>query len=305
MNKKIIEETNVYMGIDTMQVQSEGQSLLTNEDVPYINKSVTVNSNNGIYSYRLNPDKVGLNPIYNNSDFEQAFLLMISEMGLKTPRLTRIDFRLDSFDDSTYMQLLKLNRLIIMMMSLDYKLKNRYFSEDFLTLDELTIRAQNTRLELENYNKAVEEPNGDVKSRFELRSKHLENLLICEENTKIVQNEWVKWVVRLTDTITKENFEEVQNTANFYLIKRYAKDKRQGKKFTINEFLYKYGCNIFTRKQLVKFAESIGVKSPEQFASNYKKRKTIEFYSYKDLALYTRKIIAAGNAFFDEQVQKF
>lgn len=298
MNKRIIEETNVYMGIDTMQIQSKTQCPLTSKDVPYINRRITLDSASDLYSYRLNPDKADNSLIYKNTDFERVLSFMIVEMSLETPTLTRVDFRIDSFDDN-YTQLLKLNRLIIMIVSQEYTMKNRYFSEDFLTLDELTVRAQNHRLELENYNKALEEPNGKVKNRLELRSKNLDGVELTAEKKDLIYNEWLKWTVRLKVKVTKPNFEKIQNTANFFLLERYNRDKQAGKSFTLNEFLYKYSCNIFTRKQLVKFAEAVGIKDPEHFAGNYKKRKKLECFSFKDLELYVQKIVQSGNLFFE------
>lgn len=291
MNRNIINDTSIYLGIDTLQVQSQGASRLTNTTAPYINKTVTVDNDLGVYSYRLNPDKANNNlAIYSNSEFERVFCFMIMDMSIDNPKITRVDFRFDSFEDN-FDRLLKLNKVITLLISIIYKMENRYQSKNPLTQDNLTIRVQNHRLEVENYNKGIQEPNGIVKNRLELRSKNL-NLI----DTKMIKAEYDKWIQRLDKAITKENFVSLQKMTNDNLVETYSKEKI---KFTLQEFICRYCDSIYTTRQLSELVEALGVNNPQTFSKNFKRRHNLETFCYKDLALYVNKIKNAGEEFFN------
>lgn len=291
MNKEILKSTNIYVGIDTLQVKSDSESKVTPSEAPYINKTICLNADTGVYSYRLNPDKANNNlSIYNYIDYKKACSLMFKKMGLENPVKTRIDFRVDSFDDN-YEELAKLNKLIILLLSNYYKMGNRYQSIDPLTLDTLCIRSQNNKLEVENYNKALQEPMGEVQNRIEFRSKNLSDKDFDKE-----YNEFFKWCKRLDTAITKENFSQLQKSANYYLVKKFRKEKTSG--ITLSEFLYKYKSNIWTRQQLIKLFDKLGSKNPIQQANSYKQRKKIEYFSFRDLTFYVSMIKHAGENFF-------
>ena len=293
MNKEILKNINIYVGIDTLQVRSDSESKLTHSEAPYINKTICLNADTGAYSYRLNPDKANDNlNIYNYGDYERICSVMINEMGLENPVKTRIDFRVDSFDNN-YAQLEKLNKLIILLLAQCYTLHNRYQSKDPLTLDSLCIRVQSDRLEVENYNKGIQEPMGEVKNRIEFRSKKLSDTDFYKEPT-----EFLKWCSRLDKAVTKENYLQLQNTANFYLVQQYKQEKIENATLTLNEFLHQYRSNIWTRQQLINFFTEIGCKNPIEQAKAYKRRKEIEFFTFKDLRFYIDKIKQAGNDFF-------
>lgn len=292
MNKDVLNRTNVYMGIDTLQVRSDTQSLLMPKQAPYINKTICLSADTGTYSYRLNPDKANDNlQIYNYKDYKEVCSLMVTELGLTNLIKTRIDFRVDSFDNN-YNQLEKLNKLIILLLSQSYKMDNRYQSDDPLTFDRLCIRSQNHRLEVENYNKAIQEPAGNVQNRIEFRSKNLSSKKVEKE-----REEFLKWCKRLDKAITQNNYLKLQELANYYLVKKYKEEQHEN--VTVNEFLYKYSGNVWTSKQLVDFFEQIGSKNPVNQAKAYKKRKRIEYFSYRDLLTYIDKIKQAGEQFFN------
>lgn len=292
MNKRILEDINIYMGIDTLQVKSDSQSLLTKEQAPYIHNIICLNANTGAYSYRLNPDKANDSlQIYHYNEYERVCGFMIKELGLQNPVKTRIDFRVDSFDNN-FVELMKLNKLIILLLEQSYKLKNRYQSTDPLTLEDLCIRVQNDRLEIENYNKGLQEPDGNVMNRLEFRSKHLTDSRLDKEYT-----EYEKWCTRLNRAVTKDKYTALQENQNKILLDRYRKEQPKG--VTINEFLYKYQSNIWTSRQLTDLYEKIGYKDPQQQARNYKRKKRIEYFSFTDLQTYVKKIMTCGTDFFN------
>lgn len=196
------------MGIDTIQVQSDVESPFTSDEIPYISGNGIRKTPTGHYLYRLNPDKANSNiGIYDSVTYYTVCDFMIKALQLKNPVKIRIDFRFDSFEDN-FNDLLKLNTLLELLLDKQYNLSNRYKSNDPLTFDELTIRVQNRRLEVENYNKGIQEPDGKVKNRLELRSKALQ--LIGNEQEK-EYTEFKKWCDRLGIAVNKINFDELIN----------------------------------------------------------------------------------------------
>ena len=292
MRKDKLNEVNIYMGIDTIQVRSDVETALSRSEAPYISKTLTKDVDMSDYYYKLNPDKALNTSIYDYSTYTGAVEYMINALELVNPVKTRIDFRIDSFDDN-YNELLKLNKLLILLISEQYKVNNRYESRDPLTLQELTIRVQNERIEVENYNKAIEEPNGDVKSRLEFRSKKLydDTAETAKEN-----REFQKWCDRLDKSVTAENFERLQKKLTNVLVNEYKRAARNG--VTVSQFLYKYENSIFTSRQLTELYRQLGYKDPEQQAKKYKSRHKVEYFSMKNLADYVKMIKVCGEKFF-------
>ena len=293
MNKQKLVDTNLYFGIDTIQVKSETESVLTKNEVPYISKNITKDSETGSYFYKLNPDKANGNvAVFSYSEYDELCNFMIEELMLTNPVKTRIDYRVDSYDNN-FDELLKLNKLLILLIAERFNISNRYQSVDLLTQRDLCVRIQNTRLEVENYNKAVEEPNGDVMNRIEFRSKKLYDNTENKEYT-----EYKQWCRRLDLAVTKANFNHLQEEINSELEQRYKEQCCQ-RGFSVNEFLYKYQNSIFTSRQMSDLYKRLGYKDPVQQAKKYKQRKHIEYFSFKDVQMYVEKIKASAERFFD------
>lgn len=298
MNRDNLNNANIYAGIDTIEMCSENEPLLTAGQIPYITKILRKDTETGKTYCKLNPDKANDNlQIYNYGTYQKVCENMIYQLGLLNPIKTRIDFRFDSFDDDTYIKLLKLNKVIVLLLSQEYNMGNRYMSYDPLTLNDLTIRVQNDRLEAENYNKAVQEPDGDVKSRLELRSKKLYNN-DDEDNKEII--ELNKWLDRLDKAVTKENYLKLQDLINISLLDKYN-DEKDTKGFKLSAFLYKYNDSIFASRQMIDFFKAIGSTNPQQQAKNYKTRNKIEYFAFNDLQFYVDKIKQAGTAFLQSE----
>jgi len=293
MNKNKLAETNLYTGIDTIEVKSDTE--INADAAPdFAPKYVKKDSNTGRCFYKLNTDKGAGTEIYNSADYYAMRDYMIELLQMTNPVKVRIDFRVDSFDDN-FEELLKLNKLLIMLIGEQYKVKNEYYSINPRTLEELCVRIQNDRIEVENYNKGIEEPDGMVKNRLEFRSKKLYD--DTAENSKEL-TEFLKWCNRLDKSVTKQNFEKLQQVLNDALYRQYKKEcNRRG--FKVNEFLYKYQSSIFTSKQCADLYRRFGYKDPEQQAKRYKQRKHIEYFSYRDLLTYTQLIKDSGERFFD------
>lgn len=295
MNRKKLTELNLYAGIDTLQFTSEAESLAENiNDLSFVSENVYKNTKNNTYNYKVNPDKAnGEIEIYNGVDYYKMRNYMLDELKLTSPIISRIDYRFDSLDDN-YNELLKLNKLLILLIVKQYSVNNRYFSADLLTQDLLTVRAQNDRIEVENYNKSLQEPDGIVCNRLELRSLRL-NDGSDEENKEYT--EFLKWCNRLDKAVTAENFQALIDELNDFLYVHHCKESTK-KGFTLNKFLYKYQNCIFTSEQMKSFYARLGYADPQGQARLYKHRNEIEYFSLKDLLLYVDIIKTAGQQFF-------
>lgn len=292
MNKNKLYEANLYTGIDTIEVKSDTE-IDVDAVLDFKPKYVKKDSYTGRCFYKLNTNKGAGTEIYNSTDYYTMRDYMIDLLQMTNPVKVRIDFRVDSFDDN-FNELLKLNKLLIMLIGERYKVKNEYYSINPRTLEELCIRIQNDRIEVENYNKGIEEPDGIIKNRLEFRSKKLYD--DTDENGK-EYNEFMKWCSRLDKAVAKENFEKLQQGLNDALYKQYKNEcNRRG--FKVNEFLYKYQSSIFTSKQCADLFRRLGYKDPVQQAKRYKQRKSIEYFSYRDLLTYVQMIKDSGKQFF-------
>lgn len=294
MNKNKLAKANLYTGIDTIELRSDAE-IAPETEADFAPTCTRKNTATGVCYYKLNPDK-GNNgvQIYNSTDYYNTRDYMITFLNMSNPTKTRIDFRIDSFDNN-FDELLKLNKLLILLIAEACNIKNRYYSIDPLTLEQLTIRVQNQYIEAENYNKGIEEPDGNVKNRLELRSKKLYD--DTAEATKEI-TEFNKWCDRLDNAVTKENFERLQNRINNSLYERYKIESRE-RGFKLSYLLHEYRNSIFTSKQLADFYRMLGYKDPEQQAKRYKQRKSIEYFSYKDICNYVQMIKDSGARFFD------
>lgn len=294
MNKNKLAKANLYTGIDTIEVRSDTE-IAPETEADFAPTCTRKNTATGACYYKLNPDK-GNNglQIYNSTDYYGIRDYMINFLNMTNPTKTRIDFRIDSFDDN-FEELLKLNKLLILLIAEAYNITNNYDTINPMTLEPLCIRIQNQYIEAENYNKGIEEPDGEVKNRLELRSKKLYD--DTAENDK-EHTEFMKWCKRLEKAVTKDNFERLQEKLNTALYNRYQIESRQ-RGFALNEFLYKYQSSIFTSRQMSNLYKVLGYKDPEQQAKKYKQRKYIEYFSHKDICNYVQMIKDSGARFFD------
>lgn len=294
MNQYKLDNLNLYMSIDTLQIKSKSAIEFDSEKFPFVKPEIVRKSDNSFSYYRLNPDKGNNNiAIYNSFDYYNTLDYMLDSIALDMPLKSRIDFRFDSFDKN-FNELLKLNKLLLLLISNKYKVNNRYKSQDLLTEEELTMRIQNKYIEVENYDKSLQEPDGDVMNRLELRSKCLDN------DTPEIEKEYrefVMWCDRLDNAVTANNLNSLLRAANNSLADRYNEwTAKRGHK--INGFLNKYENSIFTMKQLVDLYALLGIDKAENSAKNYKRRYDLEFFSLRDMQKYITKIKDSGAAFF-------
>lgn len=274
---------DLYSSIHTVSIRSTTLSAVTNKDVPWLT-SVYNPQGSSWYIYRLNLNHTSYGEIFFLEDFEYLIQQAVLELGLENWEYVRVDFRIDQLKDN-YEELRKLNRLLITGLSVLYGMNNRYESDDFLTEDKLTIRAGNARLQVENYNKALQEPQNPTQNRLELRT-----LRVYESGGKDLYQLVEDWKGRLQHVL--ENFDTVQDNCNRNLLHRYEVETQNRSIRKLSDFICLHQNRIYCRPQLVGLLTAIGVKNPGKAANNYRTRlKGLEYFSKADLKTYIEKIL--------------
>lgn len=280
------------MGIHTIQIKCDKEITQNIQLLPYVSNKGVKNPN-GTYSYKINPNKYS-GEINSYSGYVSALDNIINCLELVNPIITRVDYAINCYEDN-FDKLYKLNKVLILLLCIKYNLDNRYGSFDLLTNKLLCSRVQKPRLEIENYNKSLENPNDKTKNRLELRSKQLYKVQPDKE-----YNEFLKWVERIHEAVNKESYINLQNTANDILYNEYILEKEK-RGFNTNSYIFKYDNDFFTQAQLADFYSRTGLyKNPQGQARKYKYNHDIEYIPLDLLMEYTKIIERAGRIFFEK-----
>ena len=293
MKKEKLKAIQLYAGVDTLEIRTE-KEIDPKGQADFVPKECRKNNKSGAYFYKLNPDKYSGTQIYNRTAFVNAVNEMFDYLQISNATITRIDFRFDSFQND-FEELEKLNKFLIMLVAYDNHFKNCYESINPLLLAPLCIRSQNQYLEIENYNKSIEEPTGNVMNRLELRSKKLYSK--ANADTKDL-HEFETWLKKLKKAISKTNIALLEDKLNESLIRRFAEERKHNT-FTNNELFCKYQNSIFSKEQMMNLCTQLGYKNPTSQIQAYKQRKGIEFISHKNLQDYLQ-ILESSFAKFAE-----
>lgn len=245
------------------------------------------------YSIHINPNNYIQDDINSLADFNRILEEIENTAGLTNCQLARADVKFDSYEEN-YDELLKLNKLVVLLCSITFHLDNRYQAIDPLTIDALTVRVQNDYYEVENYNKALESKYKDkAYNRLEVRSKAL-----LKKTKKSIAEIIEDWLKKLEIVINE--YERLQDICNTLLIKRWRLE-RNIKVKSFAEFIRKYQDNIYTRKQLILLYQDLEVKNPERSADKFKNRNEIEYISRNDLQAYYNILKKSATEFMTER----
>ena len=296
MRNEKINAIDLIASIHTVSIRSTTLSPIKRKDVPWLT-SVYNPQGSPWYIYRLNMNHTSYGEVLSLDSFEFLIQQAAAELGLENWEYVRVDFRIDQSIDN-YESLRKLNRLLITGLSILYGMDNRYESDDFLTEDKLTIRAGSDRLQVENYNKSLQEPTNPTKNRLELRT-----LRVYESGKDLYQlvEDWKDRLQRVID-----NFDLVQDECNKNLLNRYQTETENRSIRKLSDFIWLHSSKIYCRPQMVKLLTAIGVRNPKTAANNYRNRlKGMEYFSKADLKAYVDDILESLYNFqhFDKYVK--
>ena len=293
----------VAAGIDTLEVQS--LTYITGT-YPFLShdssRRMTTEDGTPKYKYRINPDKTFIDTS-SYEGYSTAMSKIFEVSALSNPVKTRIDFRFDFYGED-YDRTSKANKLLLLLIAEKYDIKNRYQCIDMLTAEQKNLCIKNRYLEVEAYNKAIQEPNSCIPCRVEFRSKALYDDS-DEENKEL--RELDKWFVRIVSATTAENFNKVIAALNAHIMERYRQEK-QSRSFDDMAFLYKYEDFIFTSRQMKDLFSAMGYARADKKLGQYRaKYKGVEFFSLRQLRDYTLTFRESADIFIlgNTQNQKY
>lgn len=292
---------HIATNIDTLEVTTPTYIIGTYEFLSH-DSSRRMTMDDGItqkYKYRINPSKTHIDTS-TFKGYQEAMAQIMKVTNFTNPVKTRIDFAFDFYGED-YERVSKCNKLLLLLIAFKYKLENRYQSIDMLTTEQKTLRVSNQTLEIEAYNKLLQEPNSCINCRVEFRSKKLYDD-IDEEGKE--QRELQKWFVRMGSAVTAENFNSLIAELTKNILNRYRKEKLE-RDFDVMSFLYKYEDFIFTSRQMRELFSAIeNCKRPDNRLMQYKKKyKGVEFFSLRQMREYTLLLRKAAETFKSSQSQ--
>lgn len=286
MRNEKLNSIDLFASIHTVSIRSTTLSPIKRKERPWLT-SVYNPQGSPWYIYRLNMNHTsdtGYADVWDLYEYEYLVQQAAKELGLENWEYVRVDFRIDQTDNN-YEELQKLNRLLITGLSILYGMNNRYESGDFLTEDKKTIRAESERLQVENYNKALQEPTNPTQNRLEFRTLRVYEYGPTKDLYHLIED----WKDRLQSVL--DNFDRVQDECNRSLLNRYEVETKSRSIRKLSDFVWLHQGKIYCRKQLVKLLTAIGARNPDKAADNFKSRtKGLEYFSKADLEAYIDKI---------------
>lgn len=297
-------------GIDTFEIATDIKLEYQINGITTKTPLQACSSHGFLYKYKVNPDKM-IEGAGNSIDKFKQVLNCIREYfsGATELFISRIDYRFDDYSNDYY-RFYKLNRLLNSMIVTYYGAKNRYTSNDLLTAEKLTVRfdcdTKDLHISGEFYNKARQEPSGEVKTRYEVRSRQLYIPFLdgCDYESFLL----AEWLERLTEVITKDNFNTVIRDCTESLIELYSKEKSEFGNVT--EFIACYRDSVYTSRQLTQLYSILNnAETAKQCAYKYRhgdkkcKGRKLPCFSVVDLQLYLDKLTAAAYKFFESQTE--
>lgn len=304
MNRKKLEGYKLTPSIHTTQIKTNAvDTSETTKNTLFCINDISKKTNGDI-KVIINANEF-CGDLFSYEDFVGVFKFILNDMSIddETYSIVRADMRFDSYDEEDYRKYQKLNRYLISMLALAYKVKNTYRTDDLFSQQQISVAIKNSDFEIENYdrekkNEITGNTSEKAKSRLEERSKrhNTSNIWTVETLEKIFCKEWFK---RWDKAINYRD--EVHRKYNDNLVEIYFrdKDKRPVVFSSVNEFLKRYQDCIFTKGQMIDLLTRIGVKNPETAAKNYKTRYGCEFFSKSDVLYAIDQIKKATTEYFN------
>lgn len=312
MNKQKLEEYNLTGSIHTLSIKSPGIVEDIQKEVANCIISNSQTQNGMTTTSIINPNKL-LGDIFSYREFQSVFNTILAGAGISDYNLIRADMRFDNYEPEHYKKYAKLNRYLISMLAVTYKVKNTYRTENLFNHRQLSVAIKNDYFEVENYDRAAKsELTGNqsepAKARLEERTVSRGFRKLYEKckadgediNMEILKTEFIDgWFTRWDKAIG--NIDKVQKKYNDELEKIYKEDRHSHPtRFrSLTDFLIQYQDCIFCKAQMIDLLSRFDeVKNPKQRAENHKKRYGIEYFSQKDVQAAINEVKRATREFF-------
>ena len=295
MNQKKLEDYNLTGSIHTLAIKSPGIVEDIQEEVSNCIIASSQTKNGTTTTSIINVNKL-MGDVFRYSEFETVFNTILAGAGIDEYNIVRADMRFDSYDKEHYRQYAKLNRYLISLLAVTYKVKNAYRTTNLFSQKQLSVAIKNKYFEIENYDKEAESEGADAaKSRLEERSKSWTD--------KDLKKEFRDGWFRRCDKAL-ENIDAVHKAYNDALEQLYKEDKNAyPTRFrSLTDFLIQYQDCIFCKAQMIDLLsrfEEVGADKAKTRAENHKKRYGIEYFSKKDIQRAIQEVKRATNEFFN------
>lgn len=314
MNKQKLDNYNLTGSIHTLSIKSPGMVEDIQEEVAKCISSNSQSKNGMVTTSVINPNKL-MGDVFSYQEFQAVFNTILAGAGISDYNLIRADMRFDNYEPEHYKQYAKLNRYLISMLAVTYKVKNTYKTENLFNHKQLSVAIKNDYFEIENYDRAAKSEL--TENHTELAQARLEERTVsrtfrklyekCKPEGEDINMEILKaeftdgWFARWDKAI--QNIDKVHQRYNDELEKIYKEDKNSyPTRFrSLTDFIIQYQDCIFCKKQMIdllsRFEE---VKDPKIRAENHKKRYGIEYFSKKDVEKAVAEVKRATEEFFRE-----
>ncbi len=271
-----------------------------------------VSSDGRITTSIINLNKIE-GDIFKFTDLKKEMDALSEALNMPQYKFIRADMRFDNYDSEHYKEFAKLNRYLISMLAVTYKIKNTYKTDNLFSQSQLSIAIKNDYFEIENYDRAAKSAlTGNhcesAQARLEERTvgrqwrKIYKNADIKNTNMDLLKKEFTEnWFSRWDKAV--EMIDMVHKRYNDELEKIYksGRDVKPRMFRSLTDFLIMYQDCIFTKAQLIdllsRFQE---VANPKTRAENHKKKYGIEYFSKSDVQWAVNEIKRATTEFFEK-----
>ena len=241
-------------------------------------------------------------------EYRQTMRRICNDLGADGYIIRRIDLCLDT--DSAYADTEKFIRLIMLMLSEEHGLMNRYASIDPLTMKPKSTTMKNgskphlATMEIEHYNRALVDQSNwaepHVINRFELRLMGAQAGTNSDEES--IVGKWLEYLAALQARSTA-SLEQKLNDGLMREWEHYAAmmtaSNEANPKTIFNYFIRGHAESVFTRSQLKDLFRRFGSKRPEIDAQNLLQRSGSLFMLFKpkDIRAGIQPLLDALNRF--------
>ena len=159
MSEKI-NKLQLRAGIHTVSINSADiptniPDKLKNGAISNTSINTSISSGERAYHTKINPNKYK-HIINSYSEFEKAINEITKALGISDFIITRVDFCFDNFTEDCYDDHYKLNKCLILLLTISNSIPNSYEAIHTLTKKKLTIKVKTEYFQAEYYDKSIQ-----------------------------------------------------------------------------------------------------------------------------------------------------
>lgn len=236
---------------------------------------------------RINKYKINMNTkqgymIRDLKTFMKVKCEMITEANLKDYETVRIDVAIDSsvIDFQTNYNI---NKVLNQLVGIQHNVED---NDDYRTVNNRNNKPKSSKIrsrafDIENYDKGVESPEGNILNRLEFRIKQMSRVKENEKEIKALK----KVINILKDSITEENFNKLVDMNTETLLRYIA---NEGKKDTA--VLSQNIDLVISKQQLIDIFSALGYSAPDRKANKWIQANKPKLLRFKELQDYSKQI---------------